>query len=262
MRKKINIKKLEQALFEMHVYGFTLIEKVLEKKQISLIKNCLIKHSKNIGTEQNFLGTAKHVSNLITLDEKFLELIDNNHVMPILEKILGEDLILGSLNGRIVRPQDGFQELHSDINQNLLNNDSPVMCNTIWMIDDFYPSNGSTRIVPGSHKSGLSGPPKNFEVKHIYQVNAEAGSVLIFNGQCWHGGGNNTTNKNRHGIFGHYRKDGLIFQVDPHDGFPKEWFTILTNRQKKLLRMNNGVGSPHSADSHLKLSFSRNHAKF
>ena len=41
--------------------------------------------------------------------------------MPILENILGDDLILGSLNGRIVRPQDGFQELHSDINQNLLN---------------------------------------------------------------------------------------------------------------------------------------------
>ena len=257
------MKKLEQALYEMHFYGFTIIENVLDKKKISLIKNCLIKYSNIIGTEQNFLGTAKHVSNLTTLDQIFLELIDNHHVMPILENILGDDLILGSLNGRIVRPQDGFQELHSDINHNLLNSDSPVMCNTIWMIDDFYPSNGSTRIVPGSHKSGLSGPPKNFEVKHIHQVNAEAGSVLIFNGQCWHGGGNNTTNLNRHGIFGHYRKNGLIFQVDPHDGFPKEWFQNLTNRQKNLLRMKNGVGSPHSADSHLKLSFSYgNHDEF
>ena len=85
------MKKLEQALYEMHFYGFTIIENVLEKKKISLIKKCLIKYSNIIGTEQNFLGTAKHVSNLTTLDQIFLELIDNNHVMPILENILGDE---------------------------------------------------------------------------------------------------------------------------------------------------------------------------
>ena len=250
------MKKLKQSLLEMDFFGFTLIENVLNKNKLKLIKKAFIKYSKEIGDEQKFLGTARHVSNLTTLDEIFLELIDNDLIMPILEDILGSDLILGSLNGRILRPEDGFQELHSDINQNLFNYDSPVMCNTIWMIDDFSKSNGSTRIVPGSHKSGLSGPPKDFKVKHIHQVNAKAGSVLIFNGQCWHGGGNNTTCQNRHAIFGHYRKNGLLFQVDPHDNFPKELFKKLTDRQKNLLRMQNGIGSPHSADNHFNHSFS------
>ena len=78
------MKKLEQALYEMNFYGFTIIENVLDKKKISLIKNCLIKYSNIIGTEQNFLGTAKHVSNLTTLDQIFLELIYNNRFMTIL----------------------------------------------------------------------------------------------------------------------------------------------------------------------------------
>ena len=28
------------------------------------------------------------------------------------------------------------------------------MCNTVWMLDDFTPDNGATRMIPGSHKWG------------------------------------------------------------------------------------------------------------
>mgnify|MGYP003329941211 CR=1 FL=1 len=70
----------------------------------------------------------------------------------------------------------------------------------------------------------MAGPPEGFAVQHVFQVTARAGSVLIFNGQCWHAGGNNQTETNRHALFGHYRKSSLIFQVDPHDEFPAEWY--------------------------------------
>jgi hypothetical protein len=43
-----------------------------------------------------------------------------------------------------------------------------------------------------------------------------------------------------------------VFQVDPHDGFPPEWFDQLTDRQKELLRFTRGLGAPHAADSHLR----------
>ena len=46
-------------------------------------------------------------------------------------------MILGSLNSRIVRPGDGYQELHGDIPKVMLNRDSPVMMNTVWMLDEF-----------------------------------------------------------------------------------------------------------------------------
>ena len=94
------------------------------------------------------------------------------------------------------------------------------MMNTVWMLDDFSAENGGTRVVPGSHKSGLEAPPEGFCVRHVHQSHAPAGSVLVFNGQCWHGGGANRSQRLRHALFGHYRKELMRFPGRPARGVP------------------------------------------
>lgn len=248
--------KRQQHLYEMEFYGFTLVEDVLSTDEVADLRAALIRCEAEIGDEQKFLGAASHVANLPGLDPLFLTLVDHPKVMPIVEGVLGEGIVLGSLNARIVRPADPKQGLHSDIRQDLHNATSPVMCNTVWMLDDFTAENGATHIVPGSHRNGIDRPPADMEIKHVVQAVGRAGSVLIFNGQCWHGGGENRSQSNRHGLFGHYRKNALIMQVDPHDNFPAERVNQLSDRQKELLRMSNGLGTPHAADSHFNVSFS------
>src|SRR5262249_49586029 len=183
-------------------------------------------------------------------DPLFFPVIDHPRVLPILEHVLGKSLILGSLNARIVRPGDGEQKIHGDIPGEMLNMAAPVMMNTVWMLDDFTTENGATRIGPGTNKRGFAAPREGMDVKYIHQATAPAGSVLIFNGQCWHGGGRNRSDRNRHALFGHYRKHMLLFQNDPHEGFPPEWLALLTPRQKELLRMQRGLGAAHAADCH------------
>ncbi|NKB67880.1 MAG: hypothetical protein GKR89_12535 [Candidatus Latescibacteria bacterium] len=240
----------EQALAELDIYGFTLVEDVLDQDQVAAMKEALIRCAEEVGTEHTHRGSARHVSNLPTLDKVFFPCIDHPKIMPLLEHYLEESLILGSLNSRIVRPGDGYQGMHSDIPAGMLNMATPVMMNTVWLLDAFSPENGGTRVVPGSHKSGLALPPEGFDIKHIHQAQAPAGSVLVFNGQCWHGGGANNSDGSRHALFGHYRKHMLRFQLDPHDDFPPEWFDLLNDRQKRLLRMEKGVGALHAADAH------------
>ena len=246
--------ELEQAVAEIEIYGFTLLEKVLSTEVAEQMREALIRCEREVGTEHTHRGSARHVSNLPTLDRAFHPCIDHPLVLPILEHFLEPSLILGSLNSRIVRPGDGYQELHSDIPGHMLNMASPVMMNTVWMLDDFSPEIGGTRVVPGSHKSGLVQVPEGFAVQHEVQPTAPAGSVIIFNGQCWHGGGANTSDRNRHALFGHYRKSMLLFQLDPHDDFPPEWFAGLTERQKQLMRMTHGKGldEKHAADVHFR----------
>lgn len=244
--------ELEQAIEEIEIYGFTQLESVLTTDEAGDMREALIRCDQEVGTEHTHRGAARHVSNLPVLDRVFHTCIDHPRVLPLLEHFLEPSLILGSLNSRIVRPGDGYQQLHSDIPVYMLNMASPVMMNTVWMLDDFSPEIGGTRVVPGSHKSGLGEPPDGFEVKHEVQPTAPAGSVIVFNGQTWHGGGANTSDRNRHALFGHYRKHMLLFQLDPHDNFPAEWFDELTERQRHLLRMQNGAGALHAADAHFR----------
>jgi ectoine hydroxylase-related dioxygenase (phytanoyl-CoA dioxygenase family) len=241
----------EKAIQEIEVYGFTILERVLTEEQAVEMREALIRCEQQAGTDHKHRGTARHVSNLPTLDPVFFKAIDHPRVLPLLEHHLGESMIMGSLNSRIVRPGDGYQDLHSDIPVEMLNMDSPVMMNTVWMLDEFTSELGATRCIPGSHKSGLGGPPEGLDLKHVAEAIAPIGSVLVFNGQTWHGGGMNTGDRNRHALFGHYRKRMLVFQVDPHDDFPEEWFDQLTERQKQLMRMSKGLGARHAADSHL-----------
>jgi ectoine hydroxylase-related dioxygenase (phytanoyl-CoA dioxygenase family) len=227
----------ERAILEIDIYGFAILEQVLEPDEVTAMRDALIRCEREVGTDHTHRGSARHVANLPTLDPVFFKTLDHPRILPVLEHYLKKTLILGSLNARIVRPGDPEQRLHGDIPQEMINMDSPVMMNTVWMLDDFTSKLGATRCVPGSHKSGLALPPEGLPLKYVTEALAPAGSVLIFNGQIWHGGGANSGDRNRHALFGHYRKGMLVFQVDPHDGFPAQWFDQLTDRQKQLMRM-------------------------
>ena len=104
-------------------------------------------------------------------------------------------------------------------------------------------------MVPGSHQSHLQEPPQGFESRYEVQAEIAAGSVIIINGQTWHGGGENRSGQKRAAMFGHYRYgQWMRFQCDPHDEFPQEWLDQLSDRQKQLLRMTEGVTGKHGAD--------------
>ena len=95
---------LQQAFWEMDVYGFTLLEEVLSPADVEAMRGSLAALAEKIGDEQRFLGQAGHVSNLPTLDPLFHPLIDHPRTLPVIEHVLGKQIILGSLNARIVRP--------------------------------------------------------------------------------------------------------------------------------------------------------------
>jgi ectoine hydroxylase-related dioxygenase (phytanoyl-CoA dioxygenase family) len=79
--------------------------------------------------------------------------------------------------------------------------DPPVVCNTMWALTDFTADNGATRVVPGSHR----GPKPQYggEYESVPAVMPK-GSVLVWHGRLWHGGGANATGADRVGIAMNY----------------------------------------------------------
>jgi ectoine hydroxylase-related dioxygenase (phytanoyl-CoA dioxygenase family) len=238
-----------QHLFEIETYGFTLLLDVLSPDQARELRTTNERLLETHGEDLVFHGRAGHIANLPPLDPVYLPCIDHPRVVPILDAMMGRDLILASLNSRVVRPGEAAQGFHSDVPPQLRRPGPPIMMNTVWMLDDFTEANGATAIVVGSHRSELRQPPPEREVRFVHRAVAPMGSVLVFDGRCWHAGGGNATSQSRHGLFGHYRVAPWIrFQCDPHRGFPEAWLQRLTERQKELLRMRKGVGHPTSSD--------------
>ena len=76
--------------------------------------------------------------------------------------------------------------------------DYQVQCNTLWAMSDYTAEMGATRVVPGSH---LLGPDEKFTEDDSLPAEMERGSVLLYNGKIYHGGGaNRTSDKVREAI--------------------------------------------------------------
>jgi len=75
--------------------------------------------------------------------------------------------------------------------------DYEVQCNTIWALTDFTEENGATRVIPGSNhyedKLRLS-------VDDSVPAEMSRGSVLVYTGAVYHGGGANRSSSVRKGI--------------------------------------------------------------
>ena len=103
---------------------------------------------------------------------------------------------------------EGAQMLHRDrgVWGATLTRAVETQFSTIWALTDFTHQNGATRIVPGSHRWDKDRQPADDE---IVSAEMRAGSVLLYNGTVIHGGGENTTPKERVGVLLHYTLNWL-----------------------------------------------------
>ena len=140
---------------------------------------------------------AHRLANLVDKGDIFQQAIVLPEVLACVRHVIGADCKLSSLNARAADPHSTEgQPLHVDMGA-IADEQGYWVCNTVWMLDDFTPWNGPTRMVPGSHRwrqrpqDVLADPlaPHPDEIL----LTGPAGSVAVMNAHLWHGGTANRT---------------------------------------------------------------------
>jgi ectoine hydroxylase-related dioxygenase (phytanoyl-CoA dioxygenase family) len=75
--------------------------------------------------------------------------------------------------------------------------DIDVEVATMWALDDFTEANGATRVVPNTHR--LGGDVREAPAEPV-AAEMSRGSVVLYLGSTFHGGGANTTDAVRRGV--------------------------------------------------------------
>ena len=181
--------------------GCVLLENVMGERLLAEVRTRILEildeEGDRAGHEFKTEEHARRLANLVDKGEVFRRAIVLPEVLACVRHVLGPDIKLSSLNARSANPRsDEGQPLHVDMGA-IPDATGYWVCNTVWLLDDFTPDNGATRMIPGSHRWGtrpqdvLADPmaPHPDEVLLI----GKAGSIAVMNAHLWHGGTANRT---------------------------------------------------------------------
>ncbi|HMC80605.1 MAG TPA: phytanoyl-CoA dioxygenase family protein [Acidimicrobiia bacterium] len=202
----------DRARADLATHGYCLIEGALAPDRVAAIRNRLDELCQSEiadGTDYVYEGGSnQRVWNLLNKGGVFEELAQEPLVLGLVEHLLDFGFLLSNIDANAAGPGGSPMFLHAD--QSFVPPPwppYPLVANAMWMIDDFTPDNGATRIVPGSHLLGRGPDYGTGEAvtAETVPVCAPAGTAMVFEGRLWHQTGANTTaDQRRFGILAYY----------------------------------------------------------
>jgi ectoine hydroxylase-related dioxygenase (phytanoyl-CoA dioxygenase family) len=198
---------MDDAAREQHIErvrrdGYTVVENAIAPDLVDALNEALTRLEHDLGAKPagNAFEGARTVRiyNLLAHGAPFDQVPVHPNVLPIVEGVLDPGCLISSLSSIAIDPGEIAQPIHADDQViPLAKPHIPIVCNSMWALTDFTDANGATRLVPASHTR------QNPDYGAAYDtIPAEMakGSVLIWDGSLWHGGGANRTDTRRTGV--------------------------------------------------------------
>ena len=204
-------KEIKQIRKDFKKWGYALIEDGMSKDQCHLFIERLLEQAQGekLAGVNSITPSGQYVHTLINKGEMFRGCIEQNpsHVQAgvLIENFLNETLGTGWICHSFLAngAEKGYypQVLHLDQSplSPWITEEAPALVNTLYIPQDVNEENGGTLIIPGSHKNiikaGSNG--KIGKLPPAINLEARAGTVMLFDGRLLHGTGVNHTNEIR-----------------------------------------------------------------
>jgi ectoine hydroxylase-related dioxygenase (phytanoyl-CoA dioxygenase family) len=217
--------------------GYTILERVIEPALVAALTEDLLRLERFYGvvpSDNGFEGTKTvRIYNLLALSKLYEAIPVHAEVLPFVERVLDEGCLVSSLSSIAIEAGESAQPIHADDQLIPLTKPHvPTVCNTMWALTDFTDVNGATRIIPGSHLRDHS--PDFGAPYDSIAAEMPAGSVLVWHGSLWHGGGANATDERRVGIAMNYCAGWIRQQENQQLGIPREVAAGFSPRLRQL----------------------------
>ena len=233
---------LDTATIESHVEaiardGYTVLEDVIERELIDALNADLLRLEESysvVPANNSFEGDRTvRIYNLLAFGRLYEGIPVHEHVLPVVEGVLDRGCLVSSLSSISILPGETAQPIHADDQLIPLPKPHvPTVCNSMWALTDFTEANGATRLVPGSHLADCS--PDYGAPYDSIPAEMSKGSVLVWHGSLWHGGGANTTDERRVGIAMNYCAGWIRQQENQQLGIPREIAARFSPRLRQL----------------------------
>jgi len=218
--------------------GYTIIEAAIEPELVDALRRDLDRLEDELGVtpaDNDFEGRhTVRIYNLLARGRIWARVPVHHAVLPVVEGVLDRGCLVSSLSSIAIGPGETAQPIHADDQLIPLTRPHvPIICNTMWAITDFTVENGATRLVPGSHLR--EEPPNPLELYDTIPAEMFKGSVLVWVGSLWHGGGANKTNGRRVGIAMNYCAGYIRQQENQQLGVPPSLVKTFPRRLQELV---------------------------
>ena len=207
----IATRDIHQMRRDFNEWGYCLIAEGLSRDQCNLFYQRLLEQAEGerlAGIDQQ-TPTGQYVNTLINKGRLFAGCIEQDQAFvqagPLIEQLLNETLgkgwICHSFLANGADPGRYPQGLHIDQGPLLpwVTEEAPALVNTMFIPQDVDDENGGTLIIPGSHKDVIQSARggKVGHVKPTINLEAEAGTIMLFDGRLLHGTGVNRSSQPR-----------------------------------------------------------------
>ena len=213
---------LGQAADEIRLVGYSVVPSGCSKEDLAGLSTAFdAAHQRMLerhGGKEKLARIAEDnaIRALLSYESRFLALASNSAALAVARDLLGGYITLNQQNGVINPPAGEYYNQaawHRDLPYQHFVSTRPIAVSALFCLDDFTAENGATWVVPASHK--IEHFPSDEAVEKLrVQVEAPAGSFIMFDSMLFHSGGANRTARTRRGVNHVYSIPLLRQQID------------------------------------------------